>query len=83
MTAALKKNFTDGPIFLRMLTFALPLMASGILQILYNFNKILKRSVLKMGLIKAVIREIKKLRPEGFGDFFSGATNFNSTINKL
>lgn len=36
MTAALKKNFTDGPIFLRMLTFALPLMASGILQILYN-----------------------------------------------
>ncbi len=36
MLTAVKKDFTEGPIFSRMLTFALPLIATGILQILYN-----------------------------------------------
>ena len=31
-----KKNFTEGPMFFRILTFALPIMLTGILQILYN-----------------------------------------------
>ncbi len=30
------KNFTEGPMFFRILTFALPIMLTGILQILYN-----------------------------------------------
>ncbi len=31
-----KKDFTQGPLFLPMLIFSLPLMATGLLQILYN-----------------------------------------------
>lgn len=33
---AIKKNFTEGPLFFRILFFALPIMATGVLQILYN-----------------------------------------------
>ena len=37
MLATKKKlNFTEGPMFFRILTFALPIMLTGILQILYN-----------------------------------------------
>jgi len=38
MTKALKKqkDFTEGPLFFRMLLFTLPIMATGILQVLYN-----------------------------------------------
>ena len=31
-----RKNFTEGPIFFRMLLFSLPIMATGILQIFYS-----------------------------------------------
>lgn len=30
------KNFTEGPMFFKMLTFSIPIMLTGILQILYN-----------------------------------------------
>ena len=37
MTAAKKKvNFTEGPLFWRLIIFALPIMAGGVLQMLYN-----------------------------------------------
>ncbi|MBP3308869.1 MAG: MATE family efflux transporter [Clostridia bacterium] len=36
MNKALKKDFTEGPMFLRMLLFALPIMLTGVLQIAYN-----------------------------------------------
>ena len=37
MTAAKKKlSLTEGPLFFRIILFALPIMATGILQILYN-----------------------------------------------
>lgn len=32
----IKKNFTEGPLFLRMIAFAIPLMLSGVLQVGYN-----------------------------------------------
>ncbi len=31
-----KKDFTEGPLFFKILTFTLPLMAVGVLQVLYN-----------------------------------------------
>lgn len=31
-----KKNFTDGPLFVPLILFALPIMASGLLQVAYN-----------------------------------------------
>ncbi len=36
ITAKRKTNFTEGPMFFRILLFALPIMATGILQIVYN-----------------------------------------------
>ena len=37
MTKALKKpNFTEGPMFLRILTYSLPIILSNIIQIFYN-----------------------------------------------
>ena len=37
MTAVKKKvSFTEGPLFWKLITFALPIMATGILQMLYN-----------------------------------------------
>ena len=37
MIATKKKlNFTEGPMFFRIFTFALPIMLTGVLQILYN-----------------------------------------------
>ena len=35
-TASRKKSFTEGPLFLKILLFALPIMLTGVLQILYN-----------------------------------------------
>ncbi len=34
--STLKRNFTEGPLFFRILLFALPIMATGILQVFYN-----------------------------------------------
>lgn len=34
--AAMRKNFTEGPIFLKIITFALPIMLTSILQVAYN-----------------------------------------------
>ena len=31
-----KKDFTQGPLFLPMLAFVLPIMLTGILQVIYN-----------------------------------------------
>jgi Na+-driven multidrug efflux pump len=31
-----RKDFTDGPIFFRMIAFAIPVMLTGVLQILYS-----------------------------------------------
>ena len=31
-------EFTEGPIFFRMLIFAVPIMLSGVLQLLYNMS---------------------------------------------
>lgn len=36
LTTKKTRNFTEGPMFFKMLTFALPIMLTGILQILYN-----------------------------------------------
>lgn len=36
MIKALKKDFTEGPMLLRMLLFAMPIMLTGVLQIAYN-----------------------------------------------
>ena len=36
LSARKKRNFTEGPMFFKMLTFAIPIMLTGILQILYN-----------------------------------------------
>lgn len=36
LSAKKQKNFTEGPIFFRILMFALPIMLTGIMQILYN-----------------------------------------------
>lgn len=36
MRASVKRDFTDGPIFSRMLLFTIPLIATSILQVLYN-----------------------------------------------
>ena len=36
MLSTKKRNFTEGPIFFKILTFALPIMITGVLQILYN-----------------------------------------------
>lgn len=36
MSAKKKINFTDGPLFWQLLLFALPIMATGLLQMLYN-----------------------------------------------
>ncbi len=34
----IKKDFTEGPMFVRMLLFALPIMLTGVLQIAYNMS---------------------------------------------
>ncbi len=36
MSAAVKKDFTEGPLFGRMLLFTVPIMLTGLLQLLYN-----------------------------------------------
>ena len=36
MATRIKKNFTEGPLFSKMILFALPLMLSGVLQVAYN-----------------------------------------------
>ena len=54
--AKTKRNFTEGPIFFRILLFALPIMLTGILQVMYNMadNIIVGRFSGDTGAVAAV-----------------------------